>query len=401
METEIDKYFVTEKKLDDLINQGDTYIVFDTNVLLAAYQWRNATKEQIEKIINKFYNENKLKYSMQVIKEFSKNRVFLIRERINDVANEMDMLTNVTPLEKLIPILNGKEIYMKTQEIQKDYIRYINLYRDQLKIIKDELKKLVSDDSFFNLIYNTAQGNIIKNYTNDELEELKIEGRRRFENKIPPGFKDKNKTNGNEYGDYILWKELMSLKSNVIFVSNDEKADWCLKSDDGEILTTNLELLKEFFEETGGKNFIHIPIIKLAQLLNQNINQDVLADLSESALEDTIIVPAREMGFNTVFLGQNQWYDIRISQSRMRNLKYIAVYQVAPVSAITYYAKIKEIVDSDNVHGYKKIIIEGEPIKLEKPIRLGGDNTFLAPQGSRYTFISRLLNAFTLEDLFD
>ena len=142
METEIDKYFVTEKKLDDLINQGDTYIVFDTNVLLAAYQWRNATKEQIEKIINKFYNENKLKYSMQVIKEFSKNRVFLIRERINDVANEMDMLTNVTPLEKLIPILNGKEIYMKTQEIQKDYIRYINLYRDQLKIIKDELKKL-------------------------------------------------------------------------------------------------------------------------------------------------------------------------------------------------------------------------------------------------------------------
>ena len=362
METEIDKYFVTEKKLDDLINQGDTYIVFDTNVLLAAYQWRNATKEQIEKIINKFYNENKLKYSMQVIKEFSKNRVFLIRERINDVANEMDMLTNVTPLEKLIPILNGKEIYMKTQEIQKDYIRYINLYRDQLKIIKDELKKLVSDDSFFNLIYNTAQGNIIKNYTNDELEELKIEGRRRFENKIPPGFKDKNKTNGNEYGDYILWKELMSLKSNVIFVSNDEKADWCLKSDDGEILTTNLELLKEFFEETGGKNFIHIPIIKLAQLLNQNINQDVLADLSESALEDTIIVPAREMGFNTVFLGQNQWYDIRISQSRMRNLKYIAVYQVAPVSAITYYAKIKEIVDSDNVHGYKKIIIEGEPI---------------------------------------
>ena len=92
METEIDKYFVTEKKLDDLINQGDTYIVFDTNVLLAAYQWRNATKEQIEKIINKFYNENKLKYSMQVIKEFSKNRVFLIRERINDVANEMDML---------------------------------------------------------------------------------------------------------------------------------------------------------------------------------------------------------------------------------------------------------------------------------------------------------------------
>ena len=91
---------------------------------------------------------------MQVIKEFSKNRVFLIRERINDVANEMDMLTNVTPLEKLIPILNGKEIYMKTQEIQKDYIRYINLYRDQLKIIKDELKKLVSDDSFFNLIYN-------------------------------------------------------------------------------------------------------------------------------------------------------------------------------------------------------------------------------------------------------
>ena len=31
---------------------------------------------------------------------------------------------------------------------------------------------------------------------------------------------------------------------------------------------------------------------------------------------DTIIVPAREEGFNRVFLGENAWYAIKISSSR-------------------------------------------------------------------------------------
>lgn len=58
---------------------------------------------------------------------------------------------------------------------------------------------------------------------------------------------------------------------------------------------------------------------------------------------NTIIVPAREEGFNRVFLGENAWYAIKISSSMIPKIKYIASYQTAPVSAITYFAQVDKI----------------------------------------------------------
>jgi len=48
-------------------------------------------------------------------------------------------------------------------------------------------------------------------------------------------------------------------------------------------------------------------------------------------------------GFKEVFLGENRWYAIRIHSSMIDKIKYIVVYQVAPISDITHYAELKEI----------------------------------------------------------
>src|SRR5690606_13374269 len=58
---------------------------------------------------------------------------------------------------------------------------------------------------------------------------------------------------------------------------------------------------------------------------------------------DTIVVPAREDGFKDVFLDENCWYAIRLNASMIPKLKYIAAYQVAPISAITHIAEIEKI----------------------------------------------------------
>jgi hypothetical protein len=58
---------------------------------------------------------------------------------------------------------------------------------------------------------------------------------------------------------------------------------------------------------------------------------------------DTIVVPAREEGFQEVFLGENRWYAIRIHSSMIPKVRYIAAYQVAPVSAITYVAEVAAV----------------------------------------------------------
>ena len=64
---------------------------------------------------------------------------------------------------------------------------------------------------------------------------------------------------------------------------------------------------------------------------------------TETRKKDTIIVPAREDGFRDVFIGENSWYAIRIAGGRIDDIKYIAAYQVAPVSAITHYAEVDKI----------------------------------------------------------
>jgi hypothetical protein len=58
---------------------------------------------------------------------------------------------------------------------------------------------------------------------------------------------------------------------------------------------------------------------------------------------DTIVVPARSDGFQEVFIGENRWYAIRIHSSMKPKIRYIGVYQVAPVSAITHMAEVADI----------------------------------------------------------
>ncbi len=48
---------------------------------------------------------------------------------------------------------------------------------------------------------------------------------------------------------------------------------------------------------------------------------------------DTIIVPAQSKTFEQRFV--TEWSSIRISKSNLKQIEYIAVYQTAPISAIT------------------------------------------------------------------
>jgi len=113
---------------------------------------------------------------------------------------------------------------------------------------------------------------------------------------------------------------------------------------------------------------------------------------------DTIVVPANEDGFNEVFLGQNCWYSIRISSAMIDRIKYIAGYQTAPISAITYYAEVQNIERYKDTGRY--IVYFKDKAKPIGPINIPDDKRNLAPQSSRYTTIERLMKARTLKDIF-
>jgi hypothetical protein len=113
---------------------------------------------------------------------------------------------------------------------------------------------------------------------------------------------------------------------------------------------------------------------------------------------DTVVVPAREEGFRDVFLGENRWYEIRIHGTMRPQIKYIAAYQVAPVSAITHIAPVRSIEPWKD--SAKFVVNFSEPAREIGPILLVKGGRVKALQNLRYTTREKLIGAKTLEDIW-
>jgi hypothetical protein len=113
---------------------------------------------------------------------------------------------------------------------------------------------------------------------------------------------------------------------------------------------------------------------------------------------DTLLCAAQEDGFKQAFLGKKAWWAVRLGNKMIPAIKYIAMYQVAPISKITYYGEVDHI-ESYQDTGKYILFLKGDPIKLDNPVGLG-NNPHLKPQGPKYTKLEKILKAKTLDDIF-
>ncbi|MHB9026931.1 MAG: hypothetical protein ACYC7E_22580 [Armatimonadota bacterium] len=114
---------------------------------------------------------------------------------------------------------------------------------------------------------------------------------------------------------------------------------------------------------------------------------------------DTIVVPAHHEGFGDVFIEEDRWYAIRMHGAMRPQIKYIAVYLVAPDSAITHIAPVKSIEpwkDSD-----KYVVVNfaepARPIEPKKLVKGGRVKQLYSP---RYAVYERLMAAKNLDDVW-
>ena len=126
--------------------------------------------------------------------------------------------------------------------------------------------------------------------------------------------------------------------------------------------------------------------------LSYKVSRESIAEV------DTVVVPAQEDGFQEVFLGENRWYAIRMHRSIIPRIKYIAAYQVAPVSAITHWTLVKDIEPWRDTG--KFIVNFAEPAKEISPIPLVPKSRVKALQNIRYTSFDKLQRAKTLDEVF-
>jgi len=112
---------------------------------------------------------------------------------------------------------------------------------------------------------------------------------------------------------------------------------------------------------------------------------------------DTLVVPAREEGLKEVFLNEQMWGPVSIPESMLSRIRFIAAYQVAPVSAITHIAEVERI-EPWGVSSKYAVYFKA-PAQTLGPIP-ARDASAVRPTGNRYTSFARLCRAHALEDAF-
>lgn len=126
-------------------------------------------------------------------------------------------------------------------------------------------------------------GQQMEPFSQYELYGICSEGEKRYKDSIPPGFKDtKGKDGIRKYSDLIIWKEILryaaSQRKNIIFVTDDAKADWwTINGERKEFLP---QLLQEFDKKTRtrSKDGSSLPAMKIVPLISNDFFNAVSAD---------------------------------------------------------------------------------------------------------------------------
>lgn len=280
MRTIYDPSIITHELEDKLWR--DALIVFDTCALMDFYFLTEEFQQVMSDIL--IAMKDRIWIPAHVKYEFEKNHKRGAYNPINEKYTETKIQKNkfIDELKSLIDLWD-KQYYHPFVTAGS-----LKTIKDSLVVLEPkvvEIKAIISKEyqarkkEIQNLQDKDIVGNAVKQlntgvpFSFSDLKEITMEGRLRYANHIPPGYKDSETKSGiSQYGDLIIWKEMIRKaredKKDIIFISNDQKPDWIIidkttecksaeKPYSDEIGNPRRELLTEFEEETGRNMWIY------------------------------------------------------------------------------------------------------------------------------------------------
>ncbi|MCC4831602.1 PIN-like domain-containing protein [Shewanella sp. 10N.7] len=300
-------YNIEKTVLEELWMDEKTLFVFDTNVLLNLYGYAKQTRDDFFSILEAVNDKLWIPYHVGL--EYQRRRLSIIRnEKIvfNEIESNLDKVQKVFKgdFEKLALKRRFPKLFENTEKLEKEINKSISNYKKSVQHWDSEQPCVRSHDEIrdkLNDLFNEKVGE--KPESQKWLDELYVEGKDRFKKKVPPGFKDAGKGNSDDethfyndglyyerqYGDLILWKQLIKKSQNenienVIFITDDAKEDWWYKINSNGKKTVGplAELQSEIYRESDIKNF-HM---YSTSMFLEDGKSNLAVDVSESSIED-------------------------------------------------------------------------------------------------------------------
>ncbi|HCI2701453.1 TPA: DUF4935 domain-containing protein [Pseudomonas aeruginosa] len=270
---------------------GSCIFALDTNVLLNLYRYSDATKEKLIEALTAI--KDRLWIPYRVAEEYLENRLNTILEQQNKYETTIKEIEKIQ--QELInprqhPFVSTKtlkECNKALENLTKELEQNKNIHTQ--RITKDDIKKIISD---------LLESKVGAQSDRETLNLIIEEGKERYKQKIPPGYRDSKKFEKSEteslkeqcrpFGDLIIWKQIIAHSKNhnkpTILITDDNKEDWWLRLQ-GRTISPRPELIDEFKKETGFCFYMYLPdrFLELANkyILKKAVSPEAIQEIKE------------------------------------------------------------------------------------------------------------------------
>jgi hypothetical protein len=246
-------YPLSKDEFDELWK--NCVFILDTNSILNLYRYNDETRTDFIDVLRKI--ENRLWIPHQVALEFQENRTGVIDDQENKLKTIKEILNQGESSIK------GKlrKFSVKHEDFLLKLNKLFNEFLEEIELLENQKIKLGEQDYIRDIVDDLFNNKIGEPPTEKELTAIYEEGEKRYLIKYPPGFHDlSNKKKENpyrfnkmsfkrEYGDLILWKEIIKEVKprnwkHIIFITDDKKEDWW-REEKGENIGARPELVEE------------------------------------------------------------------------------------------------------------------------------------------------------------
>lgn len=344
-------YKYSDEEYDNVWNNAA--IVLDTNSLLDFYRLSQESSQDFLHILEEY--KDRLYMPYQVAKEYHKNLECVICEQLKNYREAS------ADLGKFINLLDAKRNHPFLPEaLVKEAKDLSNKINNVFEEHKDKLLKSLIESSIKDKLAEIYEGKVGKEWSQVELASLCKEGELRYNNKIPPGYKDKGKNNNTEkndysqYGDLIIWKDVIGYSKvkccPIIYVTNDTKEDW-FWSVEGRTIGPRPELIKEFIDNT--KHLICI--YTLSEFVDYAMKRD------QKKVDEKAIEELRQLETLKEKIEENE----NSASSLSKGIESIIV-KIAPDSLEKSDTQDNNVTENDIKSSKLSIDIKDSPAKTEK-----------------------------------
>lgn len=282
-------YPPTDQELSDLWK--DCIFVLDANVLLNLYRYSKETAAEFLNILSKI--SDRLWIPHQVALEYHKRRLEVISQQKKAYDEAQERMRKISDeiknrfLSKRHPFIREEKALIGKLEVLLTEIE------QQLEDGKSDCLSIIGEDNIKDSITSLFEGKVGQAYSNDKLKEIYEIGKKRYGQKIPPGYEDvRNKSGDREYGDLIIWFQVIDYgqenKKPMILITDEKKDDWWLKFD-GKIIGPRPELRSEIADKAQVQFYMYRidPFMEHAQkFLKQRIKQKAIEEVRETRRQD-------------------------------------------------------------------------------------------------------------------